>query len=259
MLYDAIGIDYDLTRRPDPYITSRLAHHLAVHDQGTYLDVACGTGNYTTALAERSGLWIGIDQSQRMIRAARQKSPHPTWCQADAAALPFGDGTFDGAICTLAIHHFRALTPAFSEAYRVMSGGRFVVFTTTPEQTRGYWLNEYFPSAMERSASVMPPLQDVTSALVEAGFQLSCTEPYEVQPDLQDFFLYSGKHRPEIYLSESVWRGISSFALYADSSEIKAGSERLRADIASGRIANVMEAYRHGQGDYLFVVTSKGA
>ena len=257
MLYDDIGRHYDATRRADPTIADRLAHHLDAIDGGMYLDVACGTGNYTAALATRSGRWYGIDQSRRMLHSAGRKSDLVAWCQGDVAAQPFRGAVFSGAICTLALHHFGALASVFSEVYRVITAGPFVVFTATPEQTRGYWLNEYFPEAMERSIAGMPPLDRVQDALSEAGFQLSCTEPYEVQPDLQDLFLYSGKHRPEIYLSESVRRGISTFSVLADPSEISAGCAQLRADIASGRIAAVMDGYRHGNGDYLFVVARK--
>jgi ubiquinone/menaquinone biosynthesis C-methylase UbiE len=50
-IYEQIGKGYDLTRRADPYIVSRLRHHLGVGAHLSYLDVACGTGNYTSALA----------------------------------------------------------------------------------------------------------------------------------------------------------------------------------------------------------------
>ena len=53
--YDTIGVGYDATRRADPYIAGRLAHHLAIGAESTYLDVACGSGNYTVALAGLGG------------------------------------------------------------------------------------------------------------------------------------------------------------------------------------------------------------
>ena len=122
-LYDNIGIGYDATRRPDPYIASRLAHHLRLRSGSPYLDIACGTGNYTAALAERGGNWHGLELSGQMVRTARNKGPGIAWFMGDAAALPFQDGSFAGALCTLAIHHFSALTPIFSEVYRVLARG----------------------------------------------------------------------------------------------------------------------------------------
>lgn len=258
-LYDNIGQGYDTTRRADSYITSRLAQHLSIVNDGMYLDVACGTGNYTMTLASQGGRWHGIDQSGHMLQIAKQKSKTITWHQADVTAQPFSDGMFMGALCTLAIHHFGDLLKVFKEIYRVIAHGRIVIFTATPEQMYGYWLNEYFPHAMAKSIEQMPALDRVQKNLIEAGFQLILVEPYEIQMDLQDFFLYSGKFSPEIYLSESVRRGISTFTSLANAEEIKAGCKRLSADISSCRIADVMETYKHDKGDYLFVVAGKGA
>ena len=255
--YDTIGVGYDVTRRADPYIAGRLAHHLAIGAESTYLDVACGSGNYTVALAGLGGRWHGADQSREMIRSAKPKSGGISWCQADAAALPFRDGVFDGAICTLAIHHFDALVPVFREIYRIAGEGRLVIFKATPEQMKGYWLNEYFPVAMAKSMEQMPEPELVQDSLTAAGFRVTFTEAYEVLPDLQDFFLYSGKHHPEMYLSETVRKGISTFASLAEPVEVISGCARLRADIESGRIDQVMKSYRRQQGDYLFMVCEK--
>ena len=59
-LYDRIGGGYDVTRRADPIIAGRLAHHLALGSSGNYLDIACGTGNYTSTLAAVGGTWTGV-------------------------------------------------------------------------------------------------------------------------------------------------------------------------------------------------------
>ena len=197
VLYDWIGSDYDATRRADPYLADRLRSHLNPHPDGTYLDIACGTGNYTLALAQRDVRLIGIDQSATMILAAAAKAGPVRWCIGDVRWLPLPDATFHGAICTLAIHHFADLARSFREVHRVLApGARWVLFTSTHQQMRGCWLNEYFPASIARSIQQMPDLPVVRSHLQAAGFSIAATEPYDVQPDLQDFFMYSGKHRP---------------------------------------------------------------
>jgi ubiquinone/menaquinone biosynthesis C-methylase UbiE len=246
-----------MTRRADPYLVERLIYHLNPEPARRYLDIACGTGNYTVAVAQTGVRVHGIDQSQRMITAARQKSHAVTWHLGDVEALPFPDRVFAGVMCTLAIHHFNTLRPAFQEAFRVLARGRFVLFTSTAEQMRGYWLNAYFPAAMARSIVQMPGLQAIVQALHQSGFASIHTEPYEVQTDLQDFFLYSGKHRPEMYLDPRVRAGISTFAALAGASEVEEGCRKLSQDIESGRIAEVVASYRHAQGDYLFAVGEK--
>jgi SAM-dependent methyltransferase len=256
-LYDRIGTQYDVTRRADPYLVGRLIHHLNATSTGEYLDMACGTGNYTIAVAQTGIRVHGIDQSWRMIAVAREKSRTVTWHIGNVEALPFADGVFAGVLCTLAIHHFQALQPAFQEVFRVLAPGRFVLFTSTAEQMRGYWLNAYFPTAMARSITQMPSLPAIMQALRQSGFTSIHTEPYEVQSNLQDFFLYSGKHRPAMYLDPSMRAGISTFAALADASEVEDRCQRLFDDIESGRIAEVIAMYRHAQGDYLFVVAEK--
>ena len=256
-LYDSIGVNYDATRRADPYLTGRLARHVDLRSGGRYLDIACGTGNYTVALAARGGRWHGVDLSSGMVRSAQRKSGDIHLARGQAAVLPYGDGSFDGAVCTMALHHLPKLAPVFREAFRVLREGRLVIFTGTSDQMAGYWLNEYFPLAMARSTEQMPSLGSVIAELDEAGFTVDHVEPYDVQPDLQDLFLYAGKHNPELYLSGTIRRGISTFSTLADEAELEEGCARLQRDIESGSIKQVTEKYRNQGGDYIFIVASK--
>lgn len=119
-LYDLIGSTYGTSRRADPLLSNVLARELRLAPSGRYLDLACGTGNYTVALASIGGVWTAVDVSEVMLAQARAKSTSVTWIQADADCLPFDNGTFDGAICTLAIHHFRSLEAPFAEVRRTV-------------------------------------------------------------------------------------------------------------------------------------------
>lgn len=256
-LYDEIGKNYDTTRKADPEIVRRLKHHLQVSDNASILDAACGTGNYTVALAELGLKMTGADISEEMLAKARQKSGRIAWDHADVKNLPYPDSTFQGATCILAIHHFDDLIASFRQVYRVMDKGRFVIFTSSPEQMRRYWLNEYFPEAMQASCKQMPSLSKVTESLKQAGFAIVGLETFLIQPDLQDFFLYSGKYAPQIYLNSNVRAGISTFADLATQGEIESGCIKLQKDIESGRIRQVLQKYSSDLGDYVFVVAEK--
>jgi ubiquinone/menaquinone biosynthesis C-methylase UbiE len=59
---------------------------------GRTLDIACGTGFLTRRLP---GTVVGLDQSERMLRLAREQAPHATFVRGDALALPFGNRSFD--------------------------------------------------------------------------------------------------------------------------------------------------------------------
>lgn len=257
-LYDEIGNNYDTTRKADPEITRRLLNHLQVFDGSQVIDLACGTGNYTIALSN-SGLNIsGVDISEVMIEEAVRKSNMISWYTADISSLPFSNLHFNGAVCTLAIHHFPDLYDSFKEVNRILKvGSRFVIMTSSPEQMKNYWLNEYFPDMMAASMKQMPSIEKVIQALSHSKFRIIGSETFMIQPNLMDFFLYSGKYTPEIYLKPEVRRGISSFATLAKDEEIEIGLQRLRSDIKSGIFHDRISSYNSLNGDYLFVVAEK--
>lgn len=253
-IYDEIGKDYDTTRKADPCILSTLNSLLDVEKGKRYLDVACGTGNYTSEISKLGGKWFAFDNSDEMLSEARSKSSQVDWRQFDVAELGYESGFFDGSICSLAIHHFPVLNEAFLEISRVLkSNGRLVIFTATPNQMRCYWLNHYFPEMMESSCKQMPTFEIIKSALTQANFSIESTEPFFISPDLQDFFLYSGKQRPDMYLSSKVRNGISSFHNFCTQSELNSGLDKLRKDIESGEIIKIMNSYNNDNGDYIFI------
>jgi ubiquinone/menaquinone biosynthesis C-methylase UbiE len=154
--YNDIGSTYCATRRADHDIAKTLAGLVEVQDGRRFLDVACGTGNYTNALASIGGNWYGCDISDVMVNQARLKNSTIDWKLSKADSLPYKNGFFGGAICTLAIHHFPDLLKPFQEVYRVLNQGTFVLFTAFAEQMRDYWLCHYFPEMMKNSIAQMP-------------------------------------------------------------------------------------------------------
>jgi ubiquinone/menaquinone biosynthesis C-methylase UbiE len=258
-LYDRIGVGYDTTRQADPYLLSRLIHHLRPNHNGRYLDLGSGTGNYTIAM-HRAGVEIfGLELSQTMLERAKRKAPAIAWLNAHAEKIPFAPAIFDGATCTFVHHHLSDPLASFKEIHRVLkAGARFVVLNGTAEQMRRYWLIEYFPRAMEKATAPYERFETV-EVLKGAGFRVECEEKYDVRPDLKDFFLYCGKNRPERYLDPRIISGISTFADAPDPDEIDRGVKRLAADIESGRINRVIRSYAHDYGDYMFTVASKSA
>ena len=256
-LYDSIGASYPATRRADAAIVSALAAHLGLCTDGRYLDLGCGSGNYTRALAARGGRWLGLDASATMLGHARSRpgAGNVTWVQGDAAALPCRDASCDGVLCTLAIHHFSALGPAFTEIARVLRrDAPFVCFTSLAGQMRHYWLWRYFPRMMAASTAQMPQRPALEAALRAAGLTQVRIEPFTVTPALQDLFLYSGKQRPQLYLDAGVRANISSFARLCPKDELEQGLAALRADLAAGRFDSDAGPSAGEAGDYAFVI-----
>ena len=252
-LYDKIGATYDATRRSEPAILDALAELLNLPQGADVLDIGCGTGNYTTALGERGYAVHGLDRSGLMLRTARAKQPHLPLIGGDAANLPFPNRSFDGAICTLAIHHFDDLEASFAEAKRVLDRGRLVILTALPEQIKRYWLSAYFPAMMARSAEQMPDWSTIEISLRRAGFRTWQQKLYWMPEQPLDLFLSSGKHQPHLYLDERVRANISAFANLARPDELGEGLERLRRDLARGTFEQTTAEYEDVGGDYLFI------
>ena len=187
--YNRIGDGYDATRRADSSIMQALADYLNLQKHGRYLDIGCGTGNYTCALAAQGGAWTGLDPSARMLEAARAKFDNIVWHLGAAENLPFEDAGFDGAICTLAVHHFTDISRGFAEIARVLKpGARLVIVTVTPTQTQAYWLNRYFPKMLQADRKNLLTLAALEAAATAGGLELIGTFPYFITEATQDFF-----------------------------------------------------------------------
>ena len=257
LLYNDIGHTYRTTRRADPAIAKTLADLLELQEDRRFLDLACGTGNYTDALASIGGNWYGCDISEVMVNQARLKNSTIDWKLSKADSLPYQNGYFHGAMCTLAIHHFPDQLKPFQEVYRVLNQGTFVLFTAFPEQMHEYWLCHYFPEMMKSSIAQMPAQELVTASLRSAGFEIEKITPFYVTNELQDLFLYSGKDRPNQYLDPTVRANISSFASHCSDAELADGLQRLSLDIESGTFSKVVSSYQSTRGDYAYVVARK--
>jgi len=256
--YDHIGNGYNNTRKADPYILDRLHYHLNPIKEGVYLDIGCGTGNYTSKLHQKDTRFIGIDPSEKMLENAKKAHPHITWTRGKAENIPLENASVEGVIGSLTLHHWDSLEKGFSELHRVLKPyANLVFFTSTPTQMQGYWLNHYFPKMLEDSIKQMPSLEQITNAMQLAGFKNIYIEKYNIQPNLQDQFLYVGKENPKRYLDEHVRNGISSFSHLANQEEVEKGLKLLEKDINSNKIHTIMRNYENRDGDYLFILSQK--
>jgi SAM-dependent methyltransferase len=82
------------------------------------LDVACGTGMSTAALAQHATTVVGVDVSMEMLSSAR-RTPGTSLLLAHAEHLPFADDTFDAVTVCSGIHWFDQPV-FFAEAARVL-------------------------------------------------------------------------------------------------------------------------------------------
>jgi SAM-dependent methyltransferase len=221
---------YDETRGASPSVLGPLRDALAGAPGPLLLDVGGGTGNYAAALRDEGWQPIVCDRSPDMLARAAAKGLETV--EADAQALPFADASFDAVICVSMLHHVDDRSRALAEQRRVLRpGGRGALMLYTREDIEDAWYNDYFPSTRAWMDASHPPLAELLAELPDAR------RIDVVFRDLDDASLAALSAFPEKVL-EAGWRGQTSYfeRLTRDHpNELRAGLERLRADIDAGR------------------------
>lgn len=95
--------------------------------EGEYLDVGCGTGANLELVQDR-GSWIGVDASSDAIGFCAARG-HDKLVHGKAGRLPFGDGSFDGAIALDLFEHLETDKEAAAEILRVLRPGGILIVT----------------------------------------------------------------------------------------------------------------------------------
>lgn len=111
---------------------------LGVHAGERVLDVGCGSGVVTRALARRvgpGGTVVGTDPSTAFLEMAREYAERDAggapieWRVADCRELPFADEAFDVVLAATVLAHVPGAERALAEMARVTRrGGRLAVF-----------------------------------------------------------------------------------------------------------------------------------
>ena len=138
----------------------RALHRLASPQRGErLLEVGVGGGHVLQQFPEPGR--IGMDLSPRMLeRARRRLGPAVPLVRADAADLPFRDGSFHIVLCTEVLEHTRAPTRVLEELIRLATPhGRVLV--SIP--------NEAFIDRIKRALGRIPLLRRWLKTLAQEG------------------------------------------------------------------------------------------
>lgn len=105
---------------------SEILDALAPQPGERVLDLGCGTGHLTWAIAERGAEAVGLDSSPEMVEQARRSYPDLRFVVADAAGFDLG-APFDAVFSNATLHWIPdAGGVAASVARALRPGGRFV-------------------------------------------------------------------------------------------------------------------------------------
>ena len=105
-------------------------------------DLGCGTGALLPDLAAPVSRVIGVDASDEMLAAARQRVQgldHVELRKGTLEALPVANGALDAVTLMLVLHHVPAPAVALAEAHRALKpGGRVLIVDMTPHEREEY-------------------------------------------------------------------------------------------------------------------------
>jgi demethylmenaquinone methyltransferase/2-methoxy-6-polyprenyl-1,4-benzoquinol methylase len=143
--FERIARRYDLTNDVISMTMHRgwkrtAVNELACREDGSYLDVCCGTGDLALEIARRlgeRGKVTGVDFSGNMLQVAKDRGERAqrgssvccemAWKQGDAQDLPFAGDQFDGAIISFGLRNLTNLSEGIKQMRRVVRpGGRVI-------------------------------------------------------------------------------------------------------------------------------------
>lgn len=180
--YNQIAGTYAQTRAAAPWIVETLARHIRTRPTGALiLEVGCGTGNHSRALAEELPHYqfAGFDQSTAMLQEAQAIPSSVTFQQGDAErAWPHADRSVDLIFCVDVIHYIRNLEAFFQEAQRVLKdNGRLLIATDSEADLRNRSLTRFFPEILEHELARYPTPNALEEAATVAGLIQQGADP----------------------------------------------------------------------------------
>jgi demethylmenaquinone methyltransferase / 2-methoxy-6-polyprenyl-1,4-benzoquinol methylase len=159
------------------------------------LDVACGTGDLSLALAEAGAAEIvGLDFCRPMLEIAQRKAGEDArlipFVEGDALRLPFAGGSFDAVTIAFGLRNLAGVAEGLGELRRVLkTGGRLAVLEFSSPVVPGFRaaFNFYFTRVLPRigglvsgsrgayeylpdSVSKFPDQRRLAGMMREAGF-----------------------------------------------------------------------------------------
>jgi len=226
--YDDTNIPdkYDQGRDHGPAVTEQWMNAVAMHVEAAgvrdILDLGCGTGRFTQALAEKFDARVfGIDPSMKMLSQAQAKRTdnRVAYALGTAEAIPLPAATVDMVFISMVFHHFTDRQRAAEECRRALrDNGRVFLRTSCPENIALYPYVPFFPSTLAVLKDRLPSLDDQSRAFEAAAFRpiFSGIVTQQIAPD---YATYAAK----------LATGSDSIIASLDKVELAAGLQALRA------------------------------
>lgn len=186
MDYDTtdIHVCYDKGRDHGPEFLQLWMDVIASHVNGksvqNILDLGCGTGRFTEALAERfNAQVVGVDPSNKMMEQANKKrrDSRVRYQAGSAEAIPLPDRSVDLIFMSMIFHHFADPYVAARECRRVLREiGTAFLRAGTRERISSYAYIDFFPESRPILEEVLPQSSFIREVFEAAGFRTLATD-----------------------------------------------------------------------------------
>lgn len=223
--YDILAGEYAQLRHVHSGVLTILLRNSRINSTSRTLEVGCGTGNYIIAIQAAVGCTCqGIDPSEQMLAAARQRSHQVQFELGRAEEIGFSDGTFDLVFSVDVIHHVSDQPAFFREAKRVLkTHGSVCTVTDSEEIIRNRQpLANYFPETVEVELKRYPRIADLRTMMARAGFKHINEIMVELHSTIDDIEAYRQK--------------VFSSLLFIPAEAFEQGIQHMEADLRSGPI-----------------------
>jgi ubiquinone/menaquinone biosynthesis C-methylase UbiE len=178
----------------DAALTQRFVTALGEAAQGSVLDVACGPGILSAAIAKSARDVVAFDLTPQMLKKAAQRCAEAglgnvTFREGNAAELPFADAAFDAVVTRLSVHHFDRPGRVMSEIFRVLRpGGRFVVADViSSEVSAESELQNAIEILRDPSHVRMLPGSELIALVRDAGFAIESQTAWDKPREFEEW------------------------------------------------------------------------
>ena len=180
MDYDStdIPVGYDRGRDHGPEVLQLWMNVIAscVGNQRlkTILDLGCGTGRFSEALAAHfDAEVIGVDPSEKMLGQAQRKlrDGRVRYECGSGEAIPLPNDSVDLVFMSMSFHHFTDPKLVARECRRVLRDGAIALLRTgTRERIPAYPYVPFFPQSLPIMEDCLPTVTFLREVFESAGF-----------------------------------------------------------------------------------------